>query len=111
MKPLPTSPAELEFQLASIFPTFSVKLDVDEEYPAKYHSVLLFHFNPFFGKYVETFAPKQLKAFAELVTRCRAAPGALENAFDTCFLEHTKQMKVNKHLGKYLPEAEQAGAK
>ena len=106
MKPLPTSPAELESQLVSIFPGFSVKLDSDEEYPTTYHSVLLLHFNPFFGKNVETFVPKQLKAFAELVTRCTAVPGDLENALGTCFLEHTKQMKVSKHLGKYLREAE-----
>jgi hypothetical protein len=111
MKPLPNSPAELESQLASIFPAFAVKLDSDEEYPATYHSVLLFHFNSFFGKNVETFTPKQLKAFAELVTRCSAVPGDLENALDTCFLEHTKQMRVNKHLGKYLREAERADVK
>ncbi len=110
MKPLPTSPAELESQLAGIFPAFSVEFDPDEDYPATYHSVLLFHFNPFFGKNIETFAPKQLKAFAELVTRCSAMPGDLENAFGTCFLEHTKQMQVNKHLGKYLRGA-QAGAR
>jgi hypothetical protein len=111
MKPLATTPVELESQLASIFPAFAVKLELDEEYPATYHSVLLFHFNSFFSKNVETCAPKQLKAFAELVTRCSAVPGDLKNAFATCFLEHAKQMSVNKHLGNYLREAERAGAR
>jgi len=106
MTPLPTSPSELAAQLSAIFPSFHVELDEDEEYPDSFHSVLLFHFNSFFGKNVSEFTPKQFKAFAQLVARCCATPSRLENAWDTCFLEHTKQMRVNKQIGKYLREAE-----
>lgn len=106
MKPLPKTPPELASQLSAIFPTFQVKLDPDEEYPHSFHSVLLFHFNSFFGGNVDEFTPKQLKDFAQLVARCCATPSDLENAWDTCFLEHTKQMRVNKQIGKYLREAE-----
>jgi hypothetical protein len=67
---------------------------------------LLFHFNAFFGRNIGEFTSKQLKSFAELVARCCATPGHLENAWDTCFLEHTKQMKVRKQIDKYLREAE-----
>lgn len=111
MKPLPTTPPELAAQLADIFPAFHVELDLDEEYPHSFHSVLLFHFNTFFGRNVNEFTPRQLKAFAQLVVRCCATPGDLENAWDTCFLEHSKQMRVNKQIGKYLREAEREIAK
>jgi hypothetical protein len=106
MKPPPASPAELLTELREIFPTFSPQLDTEEEAELTYHAIFLFEFNPFFGGHIDEFTPRQLKAFARLLARSSSVPGSLENAVDTCFLEHTRQMKVNRELAKYWREAQ-----
>lgn len=108
---MPRTPLELAAELTVIFPDFHVELDPDEEHPQSFHSVLLFHFNPFFGRHADEFTPKQLKALAQLVTRCCAAPGDLANAWDTCFLEHSRQMHANRRIAKYLREVHRSMAK
>lgn len=102
----PSSPGELLAALKAIFPNFAPKLAADEEAELTYHGLFLFEFNPFFSGHIEEFTPMQLKAFAQLIARCSSVPGSLENAIDTCFLEHTSQLKVNRELGKYWREAQ-----
>ena len=109
MKPAPASLDEFIAELVAIFPDFAKRIEpLENDEELSYHSLLLFVFNPFFAKHIEEFTPKQLKRFAELVVRCVNAPGPVENALDTCFLEHTRQMKVNKQLNAYLREARRA---
>jgi hypothetical protein len=105
MKPAPASPSELVAALSGIFPTFAVQRDPDDEDDLTFHGVFLFAFNPFFGKHIGEFTSQQLRAFSQLLARCLAVPGSLANAVDTCFLEHTRQIKVNRQLNGFLKEA------
>ncbi|MBG9390086.1 hypothetical protein [Caenimonas aquaedulcis] len=106
MKPAPSSPSEFLSELNAIFPAFAPQTEPEEEAELTYHAIFLFHFNPFFGENFEKFTPEQLKAFARLLARSSVVPGSLENAVDTCFLEHTRQMKVSRELAKYWREAQ-----
>lgn len=98
---LPTDAAELVRVLSTIFPGFAVCSD-DDEGPETFHSVFLFHFNPYFSRHVSEFTPKQLAKLGALLDSAYEAGGNLGNAVDTCFLEHTRQLKVNQQLRPYI---------
>jgi hypothetical protein len=109
MKTAPRSPAELTAALLAIFPSLprdfassgeSVISDADPTY----HSVIR-EFAYFFAKNADQFSDRQLRRFAELVSRCTTTPGDLANAFDTCFLEHTVQLRVDARLHPFLAAA------
>ena len=113
MKTAPRSPAELTQALLAIFPSLprdfassgeSVISDADPTY----HSVIR-EFAQFFAKNVDQFSDRQLRRFAELVARSIAVPGDLENAFDTCFLEHTRQLRVDARFDPFLAAATREG--
>jgi len=101
MQSVPDSPAALAATLAAVFPDFHVSAE-DEE--LSYHSVMR-EFATFFGARASSASEAQFRSCAELLVRCSAAPGALENAVDTCFLEHTRQLKVSRQLDPLLREA------
>jgi hypothetical protein len=110
MKPLPQSSEELNAELVSIFPAFSGALEelassgtYDEE-GVNFHA-LMREFTYFFGKGIESFTEPQLARLADLLVRATKHASALENAIDTCFLEHTRQIKVNRRLGPSLAKA------
>jgi hypothetical protein len=109
MKTAPRSPSELTAALGAIFPSLprdfgssgeSVLADAEPTY----HSVLR-EFAYFFGRNLSEFSDRQLRRFAELVVRCIAVHGPLENAFDTCFLEHLQQLGVESRLRPFLVAA------
>jgi hypothetical protein len=109
MKAAPRSPIELSDALAAIFPSLprdfgssgeSVLADADPTF----HSVLR-EFAYFFAKDLNQFSDRQLRRFADLVARSVASSGTLGNAFDTAFLEHTRQIGVDSRLRPFLAAA------
>ena len=109
MKQLPQSPEELNTFLVRVFPAFSgslEELEASEAYEGRvnFHA-LMAEFTYFFGKSASTSSEKQLAQLAELLVLASKQPGDLENAIDTCFLEHTRQIKVNKLLAPWLAKA------
>jgi hypothetical protein len=109
MKPLPQSPEELNAALVNIFSAFSGALEELASSDA-YEGGVNFHalmreFAYFFGKGIDSFSERQLAKLAELLVRAAKEPGPLENAIDTCFLEHTRQIKVNRQLAPWLAKA------
>jgi hypothetical protein len=109
MKPLPQSSEELNADLTAIFPKFSGALE-ELTSSGGYQEGVNFHalmreFTCFFGRSIDSFSEKQLAQFSELVVRAIKQPGPLENAIDTCFLEHARQIKVNKQLAPWLAKA------
>jgi hypothetical protein len=73
-----------------------------------YHSVMR-EFAHFFAKDVDRYSDRQLRRFAELVVRSTSTPGDLQNAFETCFLEHTGQLRVEARLRPFLDAAASKG--
>ena len=56
----------------------------------------------FFGMNHQTFSEKQLRRFGQWVNAAVLIEGPLENAISTCFLEHTRQVKINRVIAPYL---------
>jgi hypothetical protein len=106
---LPNSPDELLSFLGSIFPAFVPFAEQEpvsgfDPEPLTYHYLML-EFAAFFGREASSSAPRQLRELAEFLSRAVDAGGPLENAVSTCFLEHTRQLKVNRTLGPWLAKA------
>ena len=109
MQLLPTSPLELQSFLARLFPSFAEEAEDPTEWPPEageftFHTVM-FNFTPFFGKEIERFSSKQLAEFGKFLHAVSLTTGSLENAVSTCFLEHTRQIKVNKRLQPWITAA------
>lgn len=109
MRDLPATPSELRALLVQLFPAFDAATDglepmEPEEIPYTFHTVM-FDFAPFFAKHQTGFSPRQLERFAQFLVRASASEGSLENAISTCFLEHTRQLKVNRALQPWLAKA------
>ena len=62
-------------------------------------------FAVFFGRHADSSSERQLQRLCEFVVRAVADGSVLENAVSTCFLEHTRQIKVNRVLGPGLAKA------
>lgn len=91
---LPRSPEELLDELFTIFPQYRAGYagPIHDDTPT-YHSVLI-AFTTFFGGELRSFSEAQLSWLAALVNAAVAEPGSLENAFDTCLLEHLHQIRA-----------------
>jgi hypothetical protein len=59
-------------------------------------------FAQYFGANHRAFSAKQLRRLGEWLSASVAAGGEIENAVSTCFLEHARQLKVNRVLAPYL---------
>ncbi len=79
--------------------------EADEGEVETYHSVFLVDFNPYFAKHAPEFKERQLKMLSRLLAKCLDAQGSLQNAVETCFLEHVHQMKVARYVRPYLKVA------
>lgn len=106
------APQETLTQLYTIFPTF-VASWAEEEAPAAdglvdgvyyewTHHAVLRNFLEFFASNRESFTAKQLQTFGEWVNRAVSKEDELENAISTCFLEHAKQVGINRAIAPYL---------
>jgi hypothetical protein len=107
--PLPNSPTELLSLLGGIYPAFVsfAECEPDSGFdpePLTYH-YLMCEFAVFFGRESSSSTKRQLEHLAEFLARAVEAGGNLENAVSTCFLEHTRQLKVNRVLGPWLAKA------
>jgi hypothetical protein len=113
VKPVPQTPKELQEALVAIFPSFTLAAEESApsesayEPPVTFHRVML-EFTSFFGGGIDSFSGRQLQRFAELLVHATDEPGHLENAIDTCFLEHTRQIKVDRQLAPWLAKARAA---
>jgi len=104
------SPAQaLEF-LFALFPAFEKEWQTDEveseplNDELTYHRIM-FEFIQFFGGKHATFTEDQIKRFGAWVNDSILQEGPLENAISTCFLEHMRQVKINRVLAPYLSKA------
>ncbi|HEU4460711.1 MAG TPA: hypothetical protein VFR90_16445 [Methylibium sp.] len=110
MKSLPKSSKELNDALVGIFPAFSGGFEelassvTYEKEEISFHA-LMREFTYFFGKGIDSFSEKQLEELGDLLVRATRSKGPLENAIDTCFLEHAKKIKVNRKLARWLSKA------
>ena len=100
-------PAEAALQfLASTDPAFRVWWDEAGHSPDEttVHRVLS-EFAEHFSRAHRDYAPRQLKALGFWLSEAVATEGPLENAVATCFLEHSRQLKVDRVLAPYLSKA------
>jgi hypothetical protein len=66
------------------------------------HHAVLRCFLDYFSAGHEGFEKKQLERFCAWVNAAVAVGGEMENAVSTCFLEHARQVKINRVLAPYL---------
>lgn len=106
------SPQDTLRQLCAIFPTFEASWAQEEApqedglvegvyYEWTQHAVLR-SFLAYFATNRESFTPTQLRAFGKWVNQAVSVDGDLENAVSTCFLEHVRQVGINRVLAPYL---------
>jgi hypothetical protein len=115
MKTPPDSAAELRDDLAAMFPTlprdFGVSGESVFEAAGPTFQSVLRDFAHFFAREVDRLADRQLRRLAELVVRCMASPGPLQDAMDICFLQQIRQLKVNGRIEPLIAAAEKAAGK
>jgi hypothetical protein len=103
-------------QLSEIFPSFD-EWWKDEQAPTedglvngvyyewRHHSVMR-EFLQYFASNRASFTEEQLRRVGAWINEAVSIQGDLENAVSTCFLEHTRQVKINRVLDPHLsPQA------
>ena len=55
-----------------------------------------------FSKNHSSFTERQLRRFGDWISEAVSVDSDLENAVSTCFLEHMRQVKINRVLAPYL---------
>ena len=104
---LPQTPEALLEELFSIFPKYRSdyqKYGPLHSGPPTFHSILI-EFTSFFGTEFVSFSETQLNKFGNLVNEAVKQGGKLENAFDTCLLEHLHQVGAKDSFKSHLSEA------
>ena len=92
-------------RLFAIFPAFRGSYEgplYDE--PLSYDSVLT-AFTSDFGVQFRDSTDDQFRAFAALVDAAVSAGGEIERAFSTCFLQHLREVDVDRVFWPYLSSA------
>lgn len=64
---------------------------------------LLRNFIEYFAMSHPSFTAKQLRAFGEWINHVVSVDAGLENAVSTCFLEHSRQVGMDRVLKPCLP--------
>lgn len=104
MSSVPQTPEELQEQLFVIFPEYRAHFSGPfHDGPLSFHSVLL-GFTAFLSRKAAASSPTQLKALGQLVNQAVAGGGELENACDTCLLEHLHQIGLSKTMRPFLSQ-------
>ena len=99
------SPDELLDKLFTIFPDFCASYEGPlYEEPLSYDSVLT-AFTSDFGVQFRSSTDDQFCAFAALLHAAVSAGGELERAFSTCFLQHLREVDVDRVFWPYLSSA------
>ena len=105
-------PQETLRQLCAIFPAFEASW-ADEEAPPEdglvegvyyewSHHAVLHNFLEYFAMNHESFTANQLRALSEWVNRAVSVDDDMENAVTTCFLEHARQVGIDRVLRPFL---------
>lgn len=87
--------------LVGLDSAFETELEGEEPEELNLHRVMIL-FAQYFGANGHRFSEKQLRLLGEWLSSAVSVPGEFENAVSTCFLEHTRQLKVNRLLAPYL---------
>ena len=106
-------PQETLRQLCELFPDFGEWWKIEESPPLKdglvngvfyqwTHHRVMQAFLMYFAKNHLSFTEKQLRRFGDWISKAVSIDSDLENAISTCFLEHTRQLKINRVLAPYL---------
>ncbi len=66
------------------------------------HHAILRNFLEYFAMNHESFTANQLRAFGEWINGAFSVDHDLENAVSTCFLEHARQVRIDRVLRPYL---------
>ena len=66
------------------------------------HHRVMQEFLMYFSKNHSSFTERQLRRFGDWVSKAVSVDSDLENAVSTCFLEHMRQVKINRMLAPYL---------
>lgn len=108
-------PQETLAQLCEVFPRFAEWWGdegappedglVDGVYYEWTHHAVLSQFLEYFASEHTSLTDGQLRRFGAWVETAIALGGDLENALATCFLEHMRQVRINRTLAPYLPKA------
>jgi hypothetical protein len=114
-----TRPQDTLHRLCEIFPTFAdwwAKEEappedglVDGIYYQWTHHRVMTEFLTYFSTSQAQLSEKQLQQLADWINEAVSTNGDLENAVSTCFLEHMRQVRINRVLKPYL--SQQAKAK
>ena len=87
--------------LVALDSAFTTELELEEPEELTVHSVMSL-FAQYFGSNGGRYSERQLRSLGEWLSSAVTVPGPLENAVSTCFLEHMRQLKVNRLLAPYL---------
>jgi len=102
---LPHSPDELLQRLFAIFPAFRASYEGPlYNEPSNYYSVLT-AFTSDFGVQFRRSAASQFREFAALLEHAVSAGGELGRAFSICFLQHIREVDVDRAFWPYLSSA------
>lgn len=94
--------------LVEFDPAFETELEIEVPEELNYHLVMM-RFAQYFGANHRSYSAKQLRRLGDWLNACMAAGGKVENAVWTCFLEHSRQLKVNRVLAPYLSQQAKRG--
>jgi hypothetical protein len=111
-RPMVQHPQETLHQLCAIFPAFEASWAEEKAPPEDglvegvyyewSHHAVLRKFLEYFAMNHGSFSAKQLRVFGAWVNRAVSVNDDLENAVSTCFLEHARQVGIDRVLGPYL---------
>jgi hypothetical protein len=90
--------------LIALDPPFETELELEDPQELNNHRIMMI-FAKYFAANRASFSAKQLRRLGDWLNSAVAAGGELENAVSTCFLEHVRQLKVNRMLAPYLSQA------
>jgi ATP/maltotriose-dependent transcriptional regulator MalT len=100
------SPEQLLRHLSQVFPDFKLEFDeLDDPSQAFTYHHLMHDFLIYWGTCARTAADSQTVELARVINESVSLGGDIENAVDTCFLEHLSQVRGLKPIEKYLSPA------
>lgn len=100
------SPEQLLDHLSQVFPDFKLEFDEldDPSQGFTYHRLML-DFLVYWGAIARTATDSQIIELARIINESVNIGGDIENAIDTCFLEHLSQVRGLKPIERYLSPA------
>lgn len=105
-------PQETLLQLCELFPTFRDEWAEENAPPEDglfdgvyyewTHHAVLSAFLGFFAQHHDAFTEVQLRRLGDWINNAVTNDDEIENAVATCFLEHMRQVRINRILAPYL---------